>query len=848
MENFQLVTTLCALLLSTTFLEFSVGVDTLFPHQTIGTGQTLISQNQMFEMGFFSPGTSTNSFLGIWYKNTPDVVVWVANRNNPITDSHGVLLGIAGNRTLVISRNGSIIWSADSLGVATNPVLRLLDTGNLVFADKESESSSQDYYIWQSFDYPTDTWLPGMKMIDDADAGVEKYLTSWKDWDDPSPGNFIFRIVNQGLPEFVVLRGTMKMYRTGNWNGLYFNGIPRFPDAIFDPDMLFKEERLISMVEPYDSSIFKRVKIEKSGITHLYVMNARKDKWNIASVYPRDPWDEYSLCGPNGICRIDRATRCECFTGFAPKFQEDWDLQDWSEGCIRIRPLNCEGGDGFVEVRGVKYPDMLQFWLNSSMSLSECKAECLRNCNCTAYANPYITNGGSGCLIWFGNLIDTRDVIGADIKQNIYLRVSASEVSEIVPESNSDLDKEKEKKRPIKLILISMRYTFNDKKKKARYGAELLELTSSKSLIHLKHALNFLFFYCFVYKYDYAAAQKKTEDLESPVFKWATIVAATNNFSRENMVGEGGFGPVYRGTLSAEEEIAVKRLSRTSRQGLEEFKNEVILIAKLQHRNLVRLLGCCIEGDERMLIYEYLPNKSLDCFVFDQNRRTLLTWPKRFDIIMGIARGLLYLHHDSRLKIIHRDLKTSNILLDENLNPKISDFGLARTFREDQFVAKTKRVAGTFGYMAPEYAIHGKFSVKSDIFSMGVVLLEIVSGKKNRGFNHCTHCRSLLEHAWLLWKENKILELMDECLNDTFVESEVKRCVQVGLLCVQKYAEDRPVMSSVLFMLGTEGAVLPEPKEPGFLIERSSSTVRSCTAASTNYEKETMSITDLEAR
>ncbi|KAL0301123.1 UNVERIFIED_CONTAM: Receptor-like serine/threonine-protein kinase SD1-6 [Sesamum radiatum] len=150
--------------------------------------------------------------------------------------------------------------------------------------------------------------------------------------------------------------------------------------------------------------------------------------------------------------------------------------------------------------------------------------------------------------------------------------------------------------------------------------------------------------------------------------------------------------------------------------------------------------------------------------------------------------------------------------------------------------------------MAPEYAMNGKFSVKSDIFSMGVVLLEIVSGKKNRGFDHCTHCHSLLEHAWFVWKEHKTLELMDECLNDTFVESEVKRCVQVGLLCVQKYAEDRPVMPSVLSMLGTEGAILPEPKEPGFLIERSSSSVRSCTSASSNYEKETMSITDLAAR
>ncbi|KAL0406859.1 UNVERIFIED_CONTAM: G-type lectin S-receptor-like serine/threonine-protein kinase [Sesamum latifolium] len=812
MEHFQLTTTLCVIL----FLKFSIAVDTLFPNQTITIGQTLVSQSQDFEMGFFSPGKSGNSYLGIWYKSTPDVVVWVANRNEPITDSEGVVLAIAENGNLFICRDGSVVWSVNSSGLASNPILQLLDTGNLVLVDGRIESG----YIWQSFDYPTDTWLPGMKLADDIDTGVEKYLTSWKNWDDPSPGDFIFKIENQGLPQLVLFRGRMKRFRSGQWNGIHFTGAPPFPNAVFKPEICFKRERLISISEPYDSSIFKRVTVDKSGMLYLYIMNARKDKWNIANVYPQDPCDEYNQCGPYGICGIDRAIRCECFKGFAPKSQQDWDLQDWSEGCIRIRPLNCEGGDGFVRVRGVKYPDMMQFWLNSSMSLSECKAECLRTCNCTAYANPYITSGGSGCLIWLGNLIDTKDVNDAGSKQSIYIRLSASEVSE--PELSTDLEKEKEKKRPIKLILISM------------VSGVLVSGFINGAILFMSRRKR--------------RALKKNEDLELPLFKWTTILAATNDFSRENIIGEGGFGPVYRGNLSAEEEIAVKRLSRTSGQGLEEFKTEVILIAKLQHRNLVRLLGCCIEGEERMLIYEYLPNKSLDRFVFDQNRRILLTWPTRFDIIIGIARGLLYLHHDSRLKIIHRDLKTSNILLDGNLNPKISDFGLARTFGENQSTATTKRVVGTYGYMAPEYAMNGKFSVKSDIFSMGVVLLEIVSGKKNRGFDHCTHCHSLLEHAWLLWKENKILELMDECLNDTFVESEVKRCVQVGLLCVQKYAEDRPVMSSVVLMLGTEGAIMPEPKEPGFFMEWSSSSARSCTSDGTKYEKHTMSITDLEAR
>ncbi|KAH6835577.1 hypothetical protein C2S53_003119 [Perilla frutescens var. hirtella] len=798
---------------------------TLFPNQTLLIGQTLVSHNQVFEMGFFSPGKSSNRFLGIWYKTTPDVVVWVANRNDPITDSQVVVFTISRNGSLVISRDGSIIWSANPSTVTSNPFLQLLDTGNLVLVDNTTE-----VYLWQSFDYPTDTILPGMKFIDDPDSGVERYLTSWKNLDDPSHGDFVHKIKNQGLPDVVTLRGATKRYRQGQWNGIYFGGGPRFPSANYKPELVFKEDRLISLGEPYEGSVLMRATLDTSGTILLHTMNDRKDKWNLALTFPQDTCDEYGICGPNGICRsrTDNPVRCQCLKGFIPKFQKQWDLQDWSGGCTRTKPLNCQKGDGFLEVRGVKYPDMLRFQLNRTMSLGECKVECLKNCSCTAYANPFITNEGSGCLMWFSHLIDIRELSAADSMQNIYIRIPVSEQ-----------DEEEEKKRPMKLILISIAsgvlvsafinggilFMTRRKRREAQANAETL----------------ILFSLCFIVDKRYG------DDLELPVIKMAIIVQATNNFSMENMIGVGGFGPVYKGNMPLGQEIAVKRLSRSSTQGLEEFKNEIMVIAKLQHRNLVRLLGCCIEEEERMLIYEYLQNKSLDHFVFDDNRRTLLTWPKRYDIIMGIARGLLYLHHDSRLKIIHRDLKTSNILLDGNLNPKISDFGLARIFEEDQSLARTKRVVGTFGYMSPEYAIDGKFSEKSDIFSLGVVLLEIISGEKNRGFEHCDHYLNLLGHAWLLWKENKIMELMDECLNDTFIESQVKRCMQVGLLCVQKFAKDRPTMPSVVSMLGTDDAILPEPKEPGFFIERNSSPNRSY-ASPSKSEDGTITITDLEAR
>ncbi|KAA3478608.1 cysteine-rich receptor-like protein kinase 25 [Gossypium australe] len=307
--------------------------------------------------------------------------------------------------------------------------------------------------------------------------------------------------------------------------------------------------------------------------------------------------------------------------------------------------------------------------------------------------------------------------------------------------------------------------------------------------------------------------------MESLQFDFSTIEAATNKFSVDNKLGEGGFGPVYKGKLPNGQQIAVKRLAVSSSQGLEEYKNEVALLAKLQHRNLVRLLGFCLEGAEKLLVYEFVPNKSLNYFLFDPEKQGELTWTKRCMIIGGIARGILYLHEDSRLKIIHRDLKISNILLDKDMNPKISDFGMARIFGVDQSKATTSRIVGTYGYMPPEYAMHGHFSIKSDVFSFGVIILEIITGKKSSNFQQSDEDEDLLSHVWKHWNNGTPLELLDPSLGNSYSRIEVIRCIHIGLLCVQEDPSQRPTMENIVLMLNSYTITLVAPQRPAtFLI------------------------------
>ncbi|XP_010431834.1 PREDICTED: cysteine-rich receptor-like protein kinase 26 [Camelina sativa] len=340
--------------------------------------------------------------------------------------------------------------------------------------------------------------------------------------------------------------------------------------------------------------------------------------------------------------------------------------------------------------------------------------------------------------------------------------------------------------------------------------------------------------------------EKENISMDSMKFSFSLLQEATSHFSLENKLGEGGFGAVYKGVLSDGQKIAVKRLSRNAQQGETEFKNEFLLVAKLQHRNLVKLLGYSIEGTERLLVYEFLPHTSLDKFIFDPIEGKELEWEVRYKIIGGVARGLLYLHQDSRLRIIHRDLKASNILLDEEMTPKIADFGMARLFDIDHTTQRyTNRIVGTFGYMAPEYVMHGQFSFKTDVYSFGVLVLEIISGKKNSCFSNENSMEDLLSFAWRNWKEGVALNLVDKIMMtmSSYSSNMILRCINIGLLCVQEKVAERPSMASVLLMLDGHTLAISEPSKPAFFAHSNtvsdSSSSSGHNAKTSNYNSNT---------
>ncbi|KAK9714798.1 hypothetical protein RND81_06G120900 [Saponaria officinalis] len=713
-----------------------------------------------------------------------------------------------------------IYWSSNVSFNVNSSEAQLLDTGNLILLQEGNTG------IWESFDHPTDSLLAGVKLtLNRSMHDTKTHFRSWMSATDPSSGRFRIVSLIRDLPEFFILDGDEPYWRTGPWNGYLFLGVPNFHSEVSSGFNVDDHNGIVEIsYEWADPLLFERHVLTYDGLLRQKYWNNVSSVWQTNWQSLNSECDIYGKCGAFAVCYPKKEPICECLRGFTPKNLGEWSIGNWTSGCVRRTELECRvpGGkiDKFLQLKHIKVPDYAH-WIFAKQD--DCQKSCLGNCSCLAYS--YFS--GIGCMLWNESMVDLQQFSsdGADL----FIRLA-----------NSELPDESIRRKAIIAVtvilsafvcIISMYYLW--KWKGHRYVMRAKTRSKQAQWQTIFGGLT--------------GGNNEFQDL--PLFEFAKLDVATNGFLEINKLGQGGFGPVYKGRLEDGQEIAVKRLSRASGQGLQEFINEVTVISKLQHKNLVKLLGCCVEGGEKLLVYELMPNNSLDAILFDPDQCKMLDWQKRFSIIQGICRGLLYLHRDSRLKIIHRDLKPSNILLDEELNPKISDFGMARIFDSKQDQANTMRVVGTYGYMSPEYALAGRFSEKSDVFSFGVLLLEIVSGKRNHNFRDHEHL-SLLAYAWNLWNQHDMPSFIEPTIFNQCRERQIFKCIQVGLLCVQELPKDRPDIPALISMLdhSDNNETLPHPKQPGFTRSQGGSSDEIVTSGHEHCSANNVSITAISGR
>ncbi|XVF70433.1 hypothetical protein PTKIN_Ptkin11bG0161300 [Pterospermum kingtungense] len=393
----------------------------------IRDGETLVSSSQIFELGFFSPGNSRNRFLGIWYKNTSMAVVWVANRNRPIADSGGVLAINSNGNLILLDGTNNTVWSSNASRKAESPVAQLLDSGNFIVKDNKNTQPGE-LYLWQSFDYPSDTLLPGMKLGKNLKTGSEWYLTSWKSTDDPSSGNFTLRLSTQGLPYLVAYMGSAKYFRTGPWDGAYFGGT-LVSSYVWKPYLVHNKDEIYYSCKTFSNQTITRLNLEYSGATQRLLWNESSTNWDIIISRPSDQCDLFGQCGANAICSINnkKTPICECLEGFRPESDGMYSNNgNLSRTCVKDSS-SCQNKDGFLKLARMKLPELADFSLNESMNLNECEMECLKNCSCSAYSSKP-DEQDKGCVMWYGNLIDMIELSEEKKGLDIYVRVPSSKI------------------------------------------------------------------------------------------------------------------------------------------------------------------------------------------------------------------------------------------------------------------------------------------------------------------------------------------------------------------------------------------------------------------------------------
>ncbi|XP_059068808.1 G-type lectin S-receptor-like serine/threonine-protein kinase At2g19130 [Cryptomeria japonica] len=748
------------------------GGDTLLVGSSLSGNQTLISRNGTFAFGFFNPSGTNNWYIAIWYAPTSQkAIVWVANRDNPVTNMPGVLKFSRGGHLTLLDRKGRSVWSSDNGQKGSRAVIT--DSGNFIVLDAHNESA----IVWESFAHPTDTLL--------ADAKLWKgmTLTSWKSSSDPASGPFSFRMdVSPGKTELMMLfNNTVPYWSSGECIGYighnYFTKVPELEGQMkvktscvrLSPSRIY----VYFGLNPIDHMITGRFLLNDNGEFELYFW-MDDGRWSLRWSTYRGQCSDYDICGAYGLCNANDV--CSCVQGFMPKHgSQGW----WSTGCARRKPLHCsvtEGTtDGFLEAKNRYLPEKEAVLINNEPTQQGCRTACLHNCSCTAFA--FADSDPPVCRLWFGDLFG-MSVLSRG--QSVFVRLAASEFPPLISEQNN--------KTPALTILLSAGASF----------FVVSALLSASFILWKRRGLS-----------------KKNLEEEVPLslrmFSYKELRIATDNFKHK--LGSGAFGSVFKGTLPDNRPVAVKRLEGST-QAEKQFRAEIITTGRIQHLNLVRLWGFCVEGSRRLLVYAYMPNGSLNSFLFSQSEdvEKVLDWKTRFEIALGTARGLVYLHEECRDRIIHCDIKPENILLDSDFSPKVADFGLAKLVGRD-FSRVLTTTRGTRGYLAPEWISGLPITPKVDVYSFGMTLLEIISGRRNLDLKVDESRLYFPTWASSQIQRGNIRDIVDARIASEANIEEVRRATVVAGLCIQDDENQRPSMGEVVKIL--EGTIeVPVPQIP----------------------------------
>ncbi|KAL5560819.1 hypothetical protein UlMin_037030 [Ulmus minor] len=748
--------------------------------------QVLTSPNGIFTAGFFPVGVNAYCFA-IWYsKPSNDVgnrtIVWMANRDQPVNGKLSKLT-LTKTRNLVLTDAGrSEVWSTHT-SLRSVAKLQLLNSGNLALQTLEG------YSLWESFDSPTDTLLPDQKLTKNA-----KLLSS-RSGNNFSSGfykllfdtnNVLLLVFDNNVLSSAYLPSPLDTCRS-----TYNNTKIAMLDSLGN---FTSSDQFTFMADDYgEANILRRLKVDPVGNMRLYSRKVQEKEWKVSWQAFTNPCKIHGICGSNSLCSYDPklGRKCSCIPGHKMKNQTDW-----SYGCQPEFELSCnKNQSGFIKLSNTEFYGY-NFGIFPNYSLRDCEDFCIRLCDCVGFRYSFFQPEPQGKTVYncFPKITLVNGMHTPGFSGDMYVRVPKTYLhSDVIPLNPF---REFTLNCSSQVTILDWIYTKNHSNELVKFilvfvfGLGAFELICALFVVLLiktrKNSGNDMGDYVFS-----ATGFRR--------FSFGELKKATKGFSEE--IGQGAAGIVYKGMLSDGRVAAIKRL-REANQGEAEFLAEVNTIGRVNHMNLIEMWGCCTEGKHRLLVYEYLEHGSLK-----QGLSTsFLDWKKRFEIAIGTAKGLAYLHEECLEWVLHCDVKPQNILLGSDYHPKVADFGLSKLLKRGELKNSSfSKIRGTRGYMAPEWVTNRRITSKADVYSYGIVVLEMLTGRspteeteprvelvtcvREKFYESCGKIESSLE------------KIMDPSMEGEYDAEKMEVLLSIALKCVEEDIDARPTMWQVVEML-----------------------------------------------